>query len=89
MNQSIDAYYQVLNLAPLQVSIRLALASALKSVGRDEEALTVLSGKISFFCVCSAIINERMIEFSKLKAICVQVLGKGFIITEYTFFFFF
>ena len=49
MNQSIDAYYQVLNLAPLQVSIRLALASALKSVGRDEEALTVLSGKISYF----------------------------------------
>lgn len=43
-NQSIDAYYQVINLAPLQVSIRLALASALKSVGRDEEALTVLSG---------------------------------------------
>ena len=49
MNQSIDAYYQVLNLAPLQVSIRLALASALKSVGRDEEALTVLSGKICYF----------------------------------------
>ncbi|XP_066910482.1 general transcription factor 3C polypeptide 3-like [Clytia hemisphaerica] len=43
MNQCIDAYYQVLHLAPLQVSIRLALASALKIVGRDEEALTVLS----------------------------------------------
>ena len=42
--KSIEAYYKVLNMDPLQASVRLTLASILRSAGRDEEAITVLSG---------------------------------------------
>lgn len=41
----IDAYYKVLELAPLQASVRLTLATYLRLADRDEEAIAVLSGQ--------------------------------------------
>lgn len=49
VHNSIEAYYQVISLAPLHASVRLTLANALRSVGRNEDAITVLAGNFWYF----------------------------------------
>jgi len=43
IEDSITAYYQVLGLAPLQVAVRFTLSTALRKVGREDEAMSVLA----------------------------------------------
>ncbi|XP_065657266.1 general transcription factor 3C polypeptide 3 isoform X2 [Hydra vulgaris] len=60
--KSIDAYYMVLSLAPQHVSVRMTLASLLRSVGRADEAVTVIS--------------EYEVTFNDNSETCVSELSK-------------
>ena len=46
VDRCIEAYNMVIEFAPQQVSVRLSLAAALRSQGRNDEALKVLQGEI-------------------------------------------
>ncbi len=44
IEEAINAYYRVIQLAPDQLSVRLELSNLCRSLGRNDEAIEILSG---------------------------------------------